>query len=146
MANRELWAERVADWKASGRTSVEYCEDKPFSAGGLRHWAYRLRKEVKPSRRKEVKPSRRKAVPPLPIRMGRVLRGRARAPEGAVPAVDRPAPETRESGTGAVVAGASLVKATLVVELGQVRVSVPAGFDRDTLVVVLATLSAGGPR
>lgn len=38
-----MWAERIADWKASGLTSVAYCEGKPFTAGGLRHWAYLLR-------------------------------------------------------------------------------------------------------
>lgn len=44
MDNRATWAERVAEWKSSGLTSTEYCEGKPFTAGGLRHWAYRLRK------------------------------------------------------------------------------------------------------
>ena len=40
----ERWAERVAAWRASGQTSREYCEGRDFTAGGLRHWAYRLRK------------------------------------------------------------------------------------------------------
>jgi hypothetical protein len=43
MDKRLIWAERVAGWKSSGLTSREYCEGKPFTAGGLRHWAYRLR-------------------------------------------------------------------------------------------------------
>lgn len=33
----------MAEWKSSGVTSEKYCEGKPFTAGGLRHWAYRLR-------------------------------------------------------------------------------------------------------
>lgn len=40
----ERWAERVAAWRASGLTSRAYCEGRAFTAGGLRHWAYRLRK------------------------------------------------------------------------------------------------------
>lgn len=40
----ERWAERVEAWRASGQTSREYCEGRAFTAGGLRHWAYRLRK------------------------------------------------------------------------------------------------------
>jgi len=42
MADQETWASRVQEWKASGLTSARYCEGKPFTAGGLRHWAYRL--------------------------------------------------------------------------------------------------------
>ena len=33
----------MAEWKSSGLTSEKYCEGKSFTAGGLRHWAYRLR-------------------------------------------------------------------------------------------------------
>ena len=46
MANEteKRWAERVAEWRASGQTSTEFCEGRGFTAGGLRHWAYRLRK------------------------------------------------------------------------------------------------------
>jgi transposase len=42
MADREAWAKRVAEWKASGLSSPAYCADKDFTAGGLRHWAHRL--------------------------------------------------------------------------------------------------------
>ena len=38
-----MWSERVSAWRSSGMTSVEFCEGKEFTAGGLRHWAYRLR-------------------------------------------------------------------------------------------------------
>lgn len=46
MANEteRRWAARVAEWKASGLTSTKYCEGRDFTPGGLRHWAYRLRK------------------------------------------------------------------------------------------------------
>lgn len=42
MADRETWAKRVAEWKASGLSSPEFCAGKDFTAGGLRHWAHRL--------------------------------------------------------------------------------------------------------
>ena len=38
-----MWSERVEAWLASGLTSKAFCEGKEFTAGGLRHWAYRLR-------------------------------------------------------------------------------------------------------
>jgi len=42
MADRETWARRVAEWKASGLTSAAFCKGKEFTAGGLRHSAHRL--------------------------------------------------------------------------------------------------------
>ena len=42
MADRETWAKRVAEWKASGLSSPAFCAGKEFTAGGLRHWAHRL--------------------------------------------------------------------------------------------------------
>ena len=42
--NEQQWAERVAAWRASGLTSTAYSAGREFSAGGLRHWAYLLKK------------------------------------------------------------------------------------------------------
>lgn len=42
MTDREVWAQRVAEWRASGLSSPAYCAGKDFTAGGLRHWAHRL--------------------------------------------------------------------------------------------------------
>jgi hypothetical protein len=53
------WGERVAEWQASGLTSKAYCEGRPFTAGGLRHWAHRLRKAA---RVKATSLARRRAV------------------------------------------------------------------------------------
>jgi hypothetical protein len=75
MDNRARWAERVAEWKASGLTSVEYCEGKQFTAGGLRHWAYRLR---------QVEPRRPAA---LAVRIAKVVPTPAQSP---VAPVERP--------------------------------------------------------
>ena len=30
----------MAEWRASGLTSPEFCRGKDFTAGGLRHWAH----------------------------------------------------------------------------------------------------------
>ncbi len=43
MSKAETWARRVAEWQASGQSSAAYCEGQEFTAGGLRHWAHRLR-------------------------------------------------------------------------------------------------------
>jgi len=40
MADEATWAGRVAEWRASGLTSPEFCRGKDFTAGGLRHWAH----------------------------------------------------------------------------------------------------------
>jgi hypothetical protein len=68
MDNRAKWEERVAGWKASGFTSEAYCKGKPFTAGGLRHWAYRLRLDARPA-----------------VRLARVVRRPAPRVEDAAP-------------------------------------------------------------
>lgn len=118
MTNRGIWAERVAEWKASGRTSTEYSEGKAFTAGGLRHWAYRLRTE---------KP-RKAAMPSLSI--ARVVR------RPASPARQAPAIHAREAAT--------LGPEALVIECGALRVGIRPGFDRGTLAAVLDVLAARG--
>ncbi len=65
MADRETWAKRVAEWKASGLSSPEFCTGKEFTAGGLRHWAYRLEHGDPPRRRR--------------VRLARVVRTRTGA-------------------------------------------------------------------
>ena len=39
-----LWTTRVAAWRASGLTAVDYCVGREFTVGGLRHWAHVLKK------------------------------------------------------------------------------------------------------
>lgn len=125
MAKRELWARRVAEWKSSGLTSLAYSDGKPFTAGGLRHWAYRLRKE-------EMDCGPRPA-----IRMRRVLR--VRAP-------DSPAPTPPAAQGSSPVTGVGPAAVPLIVEIGVARVAVPSGFDRETLTAVLDALAARGGR
>lgn len=54
MTDRETWVRRVAEWKASGLSSPKFCAGKEFTAGGLRHWAYRL-EHGEPPRRPQVR-------------------------------------------------------------------------------------------
>lgn len=44
MASRSEWAQRVADWRASGMKATEFCLGRGFSAAALREWSCRLRK------------------------------------------------------------------------------------------------------
>lgn len=121
MADTELWEKRVAEWKASGLTSVAYCEGKPFTAGGLRHWAHRLRREGRAPR--GGKPA---------IRIGRVVRRRATE---ALP------PERLPEATAVTQAAAP---EALVIECGGMRLAIRPGFDREALAGVLDVLAARG--
>jgi hypothetical protein len=113
MAKEEEWAERVAAWRASGKTSDEFSEGQPFTAGGLRHWAYRLGK------------TRRRATSGPALRTVRLARV-VRVARGAV----------------AVARGkaATPYEAALAVEVAGLRVIVPIGFDRRTLEQVLSAI------
>ena len=50
MADAATWGRRVAEWRASGLTSHAFSAGREFTAGGLRHWAYRLGKTRKQAR------------------------------------------------------------------------------------------------
>jgi hypothetical protein len=121
-----VWAERVAEWQSSGMTSEEYSRGRDFTAGGLRHWAYRLRKAAA-----KRGAAARKAARPT-VRLARLVRAPAAPPPVATqqtPAVGLPA----ES-------------AGLTLRVGQVQVAVSCGFDRPTLAAVLEVLGAGAGR
>lgn len=77
--NEERWAARVADWRASGLTSTAFCKGRDFTPGGLRHWAYVLKRRgvtarattPRAIRRVQVKASAPAApAPPLTIEVG----------------------------------------------------------------------------
>ena len=111
-AGAETWERRVAEWRASGLTSEAYCEGKPFTPGGLRHWAYRLGAGRS-----------REAAPAPPVRIAKVVRiPRAKAP-----------PEADER---------ACVVPELILEVGPVRIEVRTGFDRATLAAVLDVVAA----
>ena len=135
MTNTKKWARRVTEWRSSGLTSTAYCEGKPFTAGGLRHWAHRVGKE-----------QQRKAGEPA-VRIGRVVR--APAPASPVSAAGSPAGrEAAAAGEQAAAPGERVASApvseALVVELGAARVMVRPGFNQATLAAVLEVLAARG--
>jgi hypothetical protein len=83
MTDREVWAQRVAEWRASGLSSPAYCAGKDFTAGGLRHWAHRLahgegaRSRVRLAkvvrvrrRRQEARPAPGAGAPDLVVEVG----------------------------------------------------------------------------
>jgi hypothetical protein len=113
MADQETWAQRVSEWKSSGLTSIAYCRGKPFTAGGLRHWAHRLGR------------SRRQGTGS--VRVARVLR---------VSELRSSSSKREPWPTGVALAEA------LVVEIGAARVAVRPGFDRAALAAVLEVLAA----
>ena len=45
IATRAKWAERVREWRASGKTAEEFAGGFDFEASTLRYWASRLRTE-----------------------------------------------------------------------------------------------------
>jgi len=121
MDNRAIWAERIVGWKSSGLTSERYCEGKPFTAGGLRHWAYRLR---------QTKARKPKA---LTVRIAQVV-PRALVDDGSAMSVPL-AP-----------LGPVRSPEALFIEVGALRVAVRPGFDRAALAAVIDVLAARGVR
>lgn len=93
------WQKRVDGWRASGRTSIAFSSGRDFTAGGLRHWAHRLRKEAR-----------------SPVRFARVKRVPAQAASSGVVAPPRPAILV-EVGAARVSIGADFDRATLAAVL-----------------------------
>jgi len=122
MTESELvWARRVAQWKASGLTSKEFCEGKSFTHGGLRHWATRLRRRELPGQEAESSDT--------VVRLARVVH------RSAVNLPELP-------GTGA-----SPSPSPIFVLCGSLRIELRPGFDRDTMATLLDLLnSRGGDR
>jgi len=64
-ATAETWRERVTEWKASGKRATDFAQGKPYAAGTLRWWSYRLGKLAR-----EKRPKR----PATTIAIARVVR------------------------------------------------------------------------
>ena len=113
------WAARVAEWRASGLTSTVFCEGRDFNAGGLRNWAYILKRRgaATVAATDEARRS---------VRMVRVETAKV----AATTATTIPAPPKST--------------ATLTIELGAARMVVQAGFDCSTLRTVLEVLAQSG--
>lgn len=48
MTNQELWAERVAQWQASGLSPARFCEDRDYSQSSLYYWIRKLSEDDEP--------------------------------------------------------------------------------------------------
>ena len=118
-SNEQQWAERVAAWRASGLTSTAYSAGREVSAGGLRHWAYLLKK-------RGAKAAVGTAPAAPAVRLVRVKAAVALAPRTAAPSAGAP----------------------LMIELAGARIAVPAGVDAPTLRTVIELLAGtnGGRR
>ena len=109
-----LWQERITEWKASGLTADQFCQDKEFTTSALRQWVYRFKREAQ-------------AAPKTPeptVRVARVVR----------------ATTTRVGSTRKGVPASE----PLVIEIGGARICVRPGFDRATLATVIALLTSCG--
>jgi len=114
MADRETWAQRVAEWRASGESARAFCVGRDFSAGGLRNAAHQIDQAVRARAALVAVPTARV------VRVAAPEAGPARAP--ALAAAESP----------------------ILLEAFGVRVAVSRGFDRATLAGVLDVLATRG--
>jgi hypothetical protein len=113
------WAERVREWRASGRSAEQFAEGQGFKPSTLRFWASRLRVKT--------------LSVTAPVARGEG--GRVRLVR-----VDR----TPSAIEGRAAARESSSSATVVIAIGTARIEVRPGFDRSLLSAVVETL--GGAR
>lgn len=73
-ATQAKWTERVAEWRASGKSAEDFAAEREFEGSTLRYWASRLKTDA----------ARTSAVP-----MARVVRRRSRkSKDGSVIALE----------------------------------------------------------
>ena len=109
MADAKTWAERIAEWHASGLSAARFTEGRDFSAHQLWNWKSRLGKEAAAAEAKRTSG----AVKQVDVRVARVVRMRRQT--------------LALASTGA----------PLSLEVCGMRLVVPPGFDRVTLSAVL---------
>ena len=125
MANAADWAERVAEWRASGVTAAQFCAGRDYAARTLLRWSSELR--VTPTiELARVEPDAAKRPE---IRLARVVR--ARGPTTLPPT--RTPPMLRAP---VVIPGAAIV-----VVVDGARVEVGRGASREVLSMVLDALA-----
>lgn len=113
-----MWRDRVEQWRASGQRLAEFCRDKDYTASGLGYWIRRLDSAGSKSGPKAKE---------LPL--VRVVRG-GRGSSG--PATS--APQT------AVLLPTPPGSDVVVIEVGAVRVQVPAKLDSRSLESVVSAV------
>lgn len=57
MDDANIWRKRVADWRASGETAADYCEERGLSLSRLRYWAYKRPRGKTPAIRESTEPA-----------------------------------------------------------------------------------------
>lgn len=128
MANAADWAERVAEWRASGVTAAQFCAGRDYAARTLLRWSSELR--VTPERPTielaRVEPDAAKRPE---IRLARVVRvrGSTTLPPTRTPPMPR--------------APVEVPGAAIVVVVDGTRVEVGRGASREVLAMVLDALA-----
>ena len=116
----EKWAERVREWKDSGKLAEAFTKGQPYKASTLRWWAAELRRRGERGGLQAAAP-RNPSVVSIP--MARVLR-------------------RRRLGAADGVAGAvGAVAKAVVVEVAGARIPLSPGFDPELLSDVVRALA-----
>jgi transposase len=111
------WAERVREWRSSGKTAEAFAEGRQFEASTLRYWASRLKVSAVTGQADASRPA-----PKPTVAMARVVRGRG----------TRRAADVRTGG------------GEIAISVGAARITVGRGFDPVLLRDVVVAL--GGAR
>ena len=93
-ATEAKWAERVRQWRASGKTAPEFAAGQGFADSTLRCWASELNHRA-PRPRKAALPPTQLAPADAPVRIARVVRIAAPAAAPIVVAVGAARVEVR---------------------------------------------------
>jgi hypothetical protein len=111
----QKWQDRVRGWRESGQSAEVFAQTHGFSAGGLRHWAYKLK-----------------------VRGIATGAGTTAKSDAVAPAKRKAAHRVRVARVERVQAPASMT--ALTVEIGAARVRVPAGIDAALLRTTIGAL------
>jgi hypothetical protein len=107
-----VWAERVEQWRGSGKTAPEFAADKPYASSTLQWAASRLRQTGRGGRKRRI--ARAGRTPDAGIELTKVVRRRERV---AVTAAE-----------------------DMVLEVAGARIAVRRGFDAALLCDVVQAL------
>lgn len=128
-ATEEIWLNRIREWKASGLTAKQFAEGKPYRASSLTWRQWQLQRSDRGAT------GERQSTPKKSRRRGPSSQG---APRPAAPVVPM-AEVIRRRPLGKPTVGMSRA-AAVVVEVGQARIEVGAGFDAPLLRDVVRAL------
>jgi hypothetical protein len=110
---KAVWAERVEEWRKSGKSAPEFAADKPYAGSTLQWAASRLKQAPARASTRRTRP--RASVGGIRMAMAKVVRGRTQ--DAAV--------------------------AEVVIEVAGTRIGVRRGFDGALLREVVIALSGG---